>query len=195
MKTIHGPNHSICCSAWKYFWLCGHIRNYCPRDPSSINSWLLVRLVLNGIAALSTLGHLFVLWQKTHEKRNVSVWQVGFQGSAPWSAPLGVCRGVHPGTNQGWYPQREVLHSTADISSQTITGVVLSLTLGCSSWIHLTSPRSRIYLHDLRTWYVQCLNFLMMQTIMFWWIGLMKHNSVVMKPPCANRWVKSLWSW
>lgn len=87
------------------------------------------------------------------------------------------------------------LHSTPDISFQTITGVVLSLTLGCSSWMHLTSSRRRIYLHDLRTWYVQCLNFPMMQTIMFWWIGLMKHNSVAMKPPCANRWVKSLWSW
>lgn len=65
MKTIHGPNHSICCSAWKYFWLCRHIRNYCPGDPRTINSWVLVRVVLNGISASSfTLGHLFVLWQK-----------------------------------------------------------------------------------------------------------------------------------
>lgn len=87
------------------------------------------------------------------------------------------------------------LHSTADISFQTLTGVVLSLTLGCSSWMHLTSSRSRIYLHDLRTWYVQCLNFPMIETIMFWWIGQMKHNSVVRKPPCANMRVKSLWSW
>lgn len=88
-----------------------------------------------------------------------------------------------------------LLHTTADISFQRIIDVVLSLTLGCSSWMHLTSSGRRIYLHDLRTWYVECLNFPMMPTIMFWWIGLMKHNSVVMKPPCANSWVKSLWSW
>lgn len=87
-----------------------------------------------------------------------------------------------------------LLHTQGDNSFQLIIDIVLSLTLGCSSWMHLTSCRHRIYLHDLRTWYVECFNFLMMLTSMFWWIGLMKHNSVVMKPLCVNSWVKSLWS-
>lgn len=87
-----------------------------------------------------------------------------------------------------------LLWKTADNSFQHIIDVVFSLTLGCSSWMHSTSSKSTIYLHDLRTRYVECLNFPMIPTIMFWWIGLMKHNSVVMKPPCANSWVESLWS-